>query len=125
MNFKTRYQALPLFVTLAKARVHSRSSIQMDAGLRRHDDYGTRGGFTLIELCIVLGLMATLLTISWPALKTAYGHYTVETSADDLRNAFERARTGSIVERCRYQVQLQPEVPGFVILREDVEHASW
>jgi prepilin-type N-terminal cleavage/methylation domain-containing protein len=85
----------------------------------------SRAGFTLIELCLVLGLLAALLTFSWPALKTAHGHYTVETAADQLRNAFERARLGAVIEQCRYQIEFQSDPPAMTLMREDFENKGW
>ena len=67
-----------------------------------------RGGYTLFELLLVVGLLAALAAIAWPAIERAYGTYRLQQAAEDVRVKLSRARLQAIDSSLTWQFLYEP-----------------
>ncbi len=71
---------------------------------------GRQGGFTLIELMIVIALMGVLLTLAAPSFRTYSAGQRVKSASFDLYSSFVFARSEAI--KRRQAVNVTPQTPG-------------
>jgi general secretion pathway protein G len=76
---------------------------------RTHDP--RRAGFTLVELMVVIGIIATLIALLLPAINGA------RENAKRAVAATEMAQLGSAIQAFKYEKKIAP--PSTIILRED------
>lgn len=67
-----------------------------------------RGGYTLLEMMLVLGLIVALLGLAWPALRTRIARQRLESAAHDVRTELSKARLGAIQSGCIWEVRYAP-----------------
>jgi len=80
------------------------------AGLRR-DKYGwDRRGFTLLEMCIVLVIMALLMGVTMPAMQSAFVERYARNDAHQLALLVKTAMLQSAEQHRAYLIELTPEM---------------
>jgi prepilin-type N-terminal cleavage/methylation domain-containing protein len=77
------------------------------AGTRRGP---RRGGFTLLEILLVLMLLVILAVFSWPALERRIETSALPESANKFRAMLFMARSSAIMQHKRYRVRFEPGV---------------
>lgn len=75
-----------------------------------------RGGFTLFELLLVLGILALLAGTIWPIAQWWYRDHALKQTAADLRVALDRTRIKSIDTGLEYEFRFEPGGRRFVAL---------
>ena len=68
----------------------------------------SRGGYTLLELLLVLTVLVVLASIAWPSVEGLYERNQLQSAAEDVRNQLSQARLAAIdsglIYAFRYQV---------------------
>jgi len=66
------------------------------------------GGFTLLELVLVIGLMVLLASFAWPALRTRFERSQLPESGDQLRSLLVLTRAQAMLDNRRYRIRFAP-----------------
>ncbi len=66
------------------------------------------GGFTLLEVVLVIGLMVLLASFAWPALQSRFDHAQLPESGDQLRSLMELTRAQARIDHRRYRIRFAP-----------------
>ena len=74
-------------------------------------DHGAnrRGGFTLVELLLVLALVVVLADLSWPAVRGPLARFRLRQSAAQLTGVLADARRDAIATERTYELRFQVE----------------
>jgi len=75
----------------------------------------SRKGYTLTEVMLVLGIIATVAAISWPALMKPWARSEVQTAAHELASQLLATRMRAIEESRVYEFRWQPGTGEFEI----------
>ena len=67
-----------------------------------------RGGYTLLELVLVLAVLVMLAGLCYPSIKGMYGHYKLTAAVDTVRAAWAQARAHAIEEGRPYRFAVVP-----------------
>jgi prepilin-type N-terminal cleavage/methylation domain-containing protein len=78
-----------------------------------------RRGFTLLELILVLTVVVTLASLSWPRLTRFLKQQSVQGNAEQVRQLLDRARIRAVEEGRPLQVRYEPHGRHFVLLPLD------
>ncbi|MCA9063256.1 MAG: prepilin-type N-terminal cleavage/methylation domain-containing protein [Planctomycetaceae bacterium] len=98
----------------------------MTAHFRSHADNRADhpGGFTLLELMLVLALLAVVASIVVPNLMASVQDSQVQQAAETVRETLADARTYAIDTGIDYQFRYEVNGPAFVVLPTEVEPAT-
>lgn len=66
------------------------------------------GGFTLLEVALVIGLMVLLAAFAWPALQRRFEHSQLPESGDQMRSLLELTRAQAMMDHRRYRIRFAP-----------------
>lgn len=69
----------------------------------------TRSAFTLLELFVVAGLLASLAAVSWPALRRSFDKTEHRRVVDDVRLLLNEARSRALARRRPQLVRVEPD----------------
>lgn len=76
----------------------------------------SRGGFTLIEIMIVIGIMAVVMAISVPSMFRRVEKDSIRKSTQDVLDVFQHARTQAIVNGRPVQLVIRPREMVFTVM---------
>lgn len=74
-----------------------------------------RRGFTLIEIMVVVGIAAVLLSLAVPAFVTRYSQQSMQRAVGDIMQLLWRARADAILQGTTTVVQIRPAERTFTI----------
>lgn len=74
-----------------------------------------RGGFTLLEVLLVLAIIVLLGALSWPALSGPLAVQRLKSGADDVRIQFVQARIDAVSKGRVFQFRFMPEGDRFLV----------
>ncbi|WP_437226181.1 pilus assembly FimT family protein [Planctomicrobium sp. SH661] len=80
---------------------------------------GERSGFTLLELMLVLAVLATIATLSWPGLMRSLKQQSVQGNAEQVRQILDRARVRAVEDGRTLQLRFEPNGKRYVLLPLD------
>ncbi|MEZ6130908.1 MAG: prepilin-type N-terminal cleavage/methylation domain-containing protein [Planctomycetaceae bacterium] len=83
--------------------------------------HACRGGFTLLELMVVLGILATISAMAARQLMSLMRESTVATEADRIREVMAEARRYAIDTGIDYEFRFEVNGPGVVVLPSENE----
>src|SRR5262245_5273726 len=69
---------------------------------------GTRKGFTILELMLVMAIIIMLMAMALPEIETMYLDMRVQAGGDHLRARFAQARSRAIEEGQPYRFAVKP-----------------
>jgi len=72
-----------------------------------------RHGYTLLELALVMAILGTLLSISWPMVIRVYSDYDLKRSGQDVRLKLLATRNLAIRNGMVYQFRIEPGGVGY------------
>jgi Tfp pilus assembly protein FimT len=67
-----------------------------------------RGGYTLFEVVLVMGVLVLISAAAYPSLKNMYGFHKLNGAVDSVRGAWARARSRAIEEGRPYRFSVEP-----------------
>ncbi len=77
------------------------------------------GGFTLMEILLVLGLLLVISAITWPALTALVGRRRVELAATDVQVMLGAARVRATEAGVTYQFRYEPGGRRYILVPAD------
>jgi len=75
-----------------------------------------RGGFTLLEMILVVAILVAMFGISWPLMERAYGDLKLKESAEKVRLKMGAARIHAIDSGLSYQFRVESEGHRFLVV---------
>lgn len=85
----------------------------------RYAESCCRGGFTLLEIVVVLAVLAILIGITWPVLRGFIAEQEIDQNRLQVWQDISRARIWAIDSGQAYQVRYQPNGKLYIILPYD------
>lgn len=82
----------------------------------RRTGHRLRGGYTLLEMVLVLGLLVILLALAWPSLNTLRWEQNLKQGAEVIRLQLVSARLHAMESGIPYQFRFEPGGQRFVIV---------
>jgi type II secretion system protein H len=79
-----------------------------------------RGGFTLIEVLLVLAVLLVMASLVWPSLDWMYRQHRLRQAAESVRVRLSAARLRAVEAGFPYQFRFEPGGYRFVVLPTDV-----
>ena len=79
-------------------------------------DRGSRAGFTLLELLLVLGMLVMLLAFAWPQMQAFVDDKRLTQGGEQLRNALREARREAIDDGIAYRCDVRAGTSRFRIV---------
>jgi prepilin-type N-terminal cleavage/methylation domain-containing protein len=87
-------------------------------------DADGRGGFTLLEILVVLSVLALLIGITWPTLRGFIAEQEIERNRFQVWEDMSKARIWAIDSGQAYQVRYEPYGRNYIILPYDQPPAA-
>ncbi|MBW3539070.1 MAG: hypothetical protein KY476_02255, partial [Planctomycetes bacterium] len=75
-----------------------------------------RGGYTLVEMLLVLSALLAIAGIVWPVLQTWYGHHALKEAVHDVRMRLANTRVRAIDSTVTYQFLYEPFGRNYLVL---------
>ena len=82
------------------------------------------GGFTLVEVLVVLALLATIAAVVAPAALRVFDGYGLKQSAEAVRDDLTRARLSAVQEGVEYHFRTEPGGARWVVIPGERERAA-
>ncbi len=82
----------------------------------------TRGGYTLFEVILVMGVILLASAFAYPSLKNMYGYHKLNGAVDSVRGAWAQARAHAIDDGRPYRFSVEPGSTHFRVAPDEEEY---
>lgn len=77
---------------------------------------GKRGGYTLVEMLLVVAVIGTLAAMTWPSVLRMQADHDLSSAAEQVRMQLAAARTKAIKSGVKYQFVHEPKGRNFAVI---------
>lgn len=81
----------------------------------------SRGGFTLLELMLVLGVLAVLVALSYPFISRSYERHYFDAAVNDVRNRLANSRVYAVDHGVMYQFRYERQGRRYLVIPYEVD----